>query len=156
YGMLEGFDRDSKDPRPIVDLRPLLELPEWFHALRVFRETGSTGPLARLIGIDSGKSAGCADVDRIVRSLEELSFAYEAGMPLELADAAECVTLSFAGAAPSAATPRIPLADQVSQLLADSCQVFRTSALAQGTLSKRQAAEWKSQLAVDDEELRRQ
>jgi hypothetical protein len=38
-GMVEGFDRDSKEPRPIVDLRSLLELPEWFHAVRVFRET---------------------------------------------------------------------------------------------------------------------
>ena len=49
YGMLEGFRPDSEEPRPIVDLRPLLELPNWFHAVRVFRETGSTGPLATLI-----------------------------------------------------------------------------------------------------------
>ena len=32
YGMVEGIRKN--DPKPIIDLQPLLELPEWFHAVR--------------------------------------------------------------------------------------------------------------------------
>jgi len=41
YGMLK---RDA--PSPFLDLRPLLELPRWVHALDVLRETGSALPMA--------------------------------------------------------------------------------------------------------------
>ena len=37
------------DPKPIIDLQPLLELPEWFHAVRMFRDLGTTEPIAQLI-----------------------------------------------------------------------------------------------------------
>ena len=43
YGMVEGFARDSKEPRPIVDLRSLLELPEWFHAVACFARPDRQG-----------------------------------------------------------------------------------------------------------------
>ena len=49
YGMVEGFDMGDTTPRPIVDLQPLLELPEWFHAVRMFRDYGTTEPIAQLI-----------------------------------------------------------------------------------------------------------
>ena len=38
YGMFEGVPREA--PKPIIDLRSLLELPEWFYAVRVFRDLG--------------------------------------------------------------------------------------------------------------------
>ena len=47
YGMVEGIPRD--DPKPIIDLQPLLELPEWFHAVRMFRDQGTTKPMADLL-----------------------------------------------------------------------------------------------------------
>ena len=47
YGMIEGSLPDV--PKPIVDLRPLLELPEWFHAVRMFRDQGTTSPIAKLL-----------------------------------------------------------------------------------------------------------
>ncbi len=156
YGMLEGLGRDSNAPRPIVDLRPLLELPEWFHAVRVFRETGSTGRLAGRMGGLRGESSQDVEVDTIVASLEKLSFAYEAGLPVELAYAAEQVTSSFAGGLPTAATKQIPLAKQVVQLLTDSCRLFQQRAVAQGVSSEKQETEWKERIAVDDDELRRQ
>lgn len=154
YGMLEGFDPESKEPRPIVDLRPLLELPEWFHAVRVFRETGSTGPLACLMRGLQGESVG--DTDTIIASLEKLAFTYEAGLPIELAYVAAQVASSFVEGLPSTATSQIPLASQVSQLLTDSCHVFQTGAVAQDMAPRRQEAEWKSHIPLDDDELRRQ
>ena len=42
YGMLEALG----EPKPIIDLQPLLELPEWFYAVRVFRETGTVRPIS--------------------------------------------------------------------------------------------------------------
>ena len=47
YGMIEGTSKDA--PKPIIDLQPLLELPEWFHAVRVFRDQGTTLPMAQLL-----------------------------------------------------------------------------------------------------------
>ena len=47
YGMIEGPPRDA--PKPIIDLRPLLELPEWFHAVQMFRDQGTTMPMAQLL-----------------------------------------------------------------------------------------------------------
>lgn len=44
YGMVE-----TADPKPIIDLQPLLELPKWFHAVRMFRDQGTTEPIAQLI-----------------------------------------------------------------------------------------------------------
>jgi len=156
YGMVEGFDRDSKEPRPIVDLRSLLELPEWFHAVRVFRETGSTGPLAGLMRGLRSESPQNIEVDAIVTSLEKMSFTYEAGLPVELAYAAEQVASSFAKGLPTTATTQIPLADQVSQLLIDSCQIFQTKAVDHEVLPNKKEAEWKSDIAADDDELHRQ
>ena len=156
YGMVEGFDRDSKEPRPIVDLRSLLELPEWFHAVRVFRETGSTGPLAGLMRGLRSESPQSIEVDAIVTSLEKMSFTYEAGLPVELAYAAEQVASSFAKGLPTTATTQIPLAGQVSQLLIDSCQIFQTKAVDHEVLPKKKEAEWKSDIAADDDELHRQ
>ncbi len=154
YGMLEGFARDSKEPRPIVDLRPLLELPEWFHAVRVFRDTGSTGPLAVLMRGLRGESVG--DADTIIASLEKLAFTYEAGLPVELAYVAAQVASSFAKGLPSTATTQIPLASQVSQLLTDSCHALQKGTVTQDMVSAKQETEWKSHIALDDDELRRQ
>jgi hypothetical protein len=156
YGMLEGFTRDSQEPRPIVDLRTLLELPEWFHAVRVFRERGSTGPLAGLMRGRLGESSRDAEVDAVVTSLEKTSFAYEAGLPVELAYAAEQVVAAFAKGLPTTATTQIPLANQVSQLMTDSCHVFRSKAVVQEMLDEKHDVKWKSRIAVDDDELERQ
>ena len=49
YGMVEGFAPGDTTPRPIIDLQPLLELPEWFHAVRMFRDQGTTLPMADLL-----------------------------------------------------------------------------------------------------------
>ena len=47
-GAYYGLLRDGLSP--FLDLRPLLELPRWLHALEVLRDTGSTLPMAKAIG----------------------------------------------------------------------------------------------------------
>ena len=47
YGMVEGIPPGV--PKPIINLQPLLELPEWFHAVRLFRDHGTTKSMADLL-----------------------------------------------------------------------------------------------------------
>lgn len=59
-----------------LDLRPLLILPDWIHALRVLNETGSAEPMAELLP-DAQNYSG------LKRNLSRLSEAYLSGLPVE-------------------------------------------------------------------------
>ena len=78
YGLL-NWDRSS----PFLDLRPLLELPSWIHALRVLRETGSALPMAEMLR-DGTRNSLASDLSR-------LSEAYLSGLPIELGRQARIV-----------------------------------------------------------------
>ena len=65
---------------PFLDLRPLLNLPRWLHALEVLRDTGSTLPMARSLEDRPGEGSA----QQIARELARLSDAYLSGLPLEL------------------------------------------------------------------------
>ena len=99
YGMLQEGES------PFFDLRPLLELPHWIHAIQVLRDTGSALPLAdalhagaetnaardiasRLEARDSllrsKKPDKLPSKDSSVRDLLLLSEAHLSGLPLEL------------------------------------------------------------------------
>lgn len=163
YGMVEGFARDSKEPRPIVDLRSLLELPEWFHALRVFRETGSTGPLAGLIsplaeGLRSkAKSEGnTPELHQIANNaakmrdgLNQFSFAYESGMPLELGKAATRLAESVRQL-PLEVTNRLPLSAGLAKLLQSELDPMAFAS------APNWSGKWKTKVAIDEPELSRQ
>ncbi|MFG0262621.1 MAG: hypothetical protein ACF788_09550, partial [Novipirellula sp. JB048] len=72
YCRLETGSQDQDDSKPIIDLKPVLELAHWFHALAVFRETGSMRQIAGLV-TDRG----------IQNQLNELSQFFMNGMPVE-------------------------------------------------------------------------
>jgi len=164
YGMLEGFGRDSKEPRPLVDIRPLLELPEWFHAVRVFRETGSTGPLAGLITRlavalrSEAQSAGntrelhklASDTEKMGDVFQRFSFAYESAMPLELGKAATLLAKSLDGSLPTEVSGRLPLASGLANFVRAALEPLAFSS------PPTWKGEWKTQVAIDAEELSRQ
>ena len=77
YGLL---NRNRDAPSPFLDLRPLLALPRWVHALEVLRETGSTLPMARIL--EDGPPRQPARDN--ARDLKRLSETYLSGLPLEL------------------------------------------------------------------------
>lgn len=54
YGLWRPIDQG---PSPFLDLRPLLVLPEWIHALRVFADAGDASGLGRLIETDGDQAA---------------------------------------------------------------------------------------------------
>lgn len=65
---------------PFLDLKPLLALPRWIHALQVLRDTGSALPLAEALqaGVEGQLATG------IARELRQISEAYLSALPLEL------------------------------------------------------------------------
>ena len=75
YGML-----NSDASSPFLDLRPLLELPRWVHALQVLHDTGSALPIAQALG---GEQNGPWS-RKVTQDLRLLSEAYLSGLPLEL------------------------------------------------------------------------
>lgn len=72
YGLLRG-----NDTSPFLDLRPLLRLPHWIHALEVLGETGSFLPMANTL---KDEPAGRT----IASELTKLSESFLSGLPLEL------------------------------------------------------------------------
>jgi hypothetical protein len=78
-GAYYAWLRDEPEPSPLIDLRPLLDMVESVHAVRVFTESGDAGPLAERIRAANGQSA-----KRIARELLWISQARAAGLPLEL------------------------------------------------------------------------
>ena len=83
YGML---NRNRNAPSPFLNLRPLLELPRWTHALEVLRETGSALPLASLLGAVPWRNSQFPN--QLSDQLKGLSEAYLSGLPLELGEKA--------------------------------------------------------------------
>lgn len=74
-----GYELRRDEVSPFLDLRPLLELPRWFHALEVLRETGSALPMAAALDRQQNQSART-----IARELGQISEGYLSGLPLEL------------------------------------------------------------------------
>ena len=105
--MIEGSPQGA--PKPIIDLRPLLELPEWFHAVQMFRDQGTTMPMAQLLqpladtlndeieqlfrsgDTEAGRrlAAQARPVGNSVDWLQRYAFAYESALPLELGKASK-------------------------------------------------------------------
>ena len=132
---------------PFLDLRPLLDLPRWLHALEVLRDTGSTAPMARII------SDGPRDsfAKKIERELSQLSDAYLSGLPLELGRQAH-------GIREQSRKPlkkrlernhHLPLATEMVDRLAAILEPF--------ALNERVSGDgWKQRITLSEEELKRQ
>ncbi len=165
YGMFE----DPEDVKPIIDLQPLLELPEWFHAVRMFRDQGTTKPMADLLQpladrLDeekanlfkkNKKSEAQKLVDQVkqvgysVAGLEKYAFAYESALPLELEKASRELIDSIEKLPLMDVAGLPPLVDELTKTIVS---VARKSAFAK-TPERRQ---WKQSILLDENELERQ
>ena len=140
YGLL---NRDG--PSPFLDLRPLLELPRWVHALEVLGETGSAMPLSKLIRDGST----CQLVKRIAEDLSGLSEAYLSGLPLELGRQTQ--------KAKQHKKPLKRLLEELGLPLAkELCEQFneRIDPFALHEQVKKQG--WKKKISLSEDELKRQ
>ena len=144
YGLLNR-DRDASSP--FLDLRPLLELPRWIHALEVLRETGSTLPMARIL--DDGPLSQPARDN--ARDLRRLSEAYLSGLPLELGWQARNIRANRLRPLRKLLRDvhHLPLADKVVEQLAEILERFALDGVPAG-------AGWKRQVEISEPELDRQ
>ena len=168
YGMIEGTPPNM--PKPIIDLQPLLELPEWFHAVRMFRDQGTTKPMADLLQpladrlneekaklFKAGdKSAGqklleqAKQVGYSVDWLEKYAFAYESALPLELEKASKGLinsiqklpTINFAGLP--------PLVAELTNAIVSAAKKLAFKKPPSG------GKNWKQDILLDKDELERQ
>ena len=143
YGMLNRIPKHS----PFLDLRPLLELPRWIHALEVLRDTGSTLPMARiLLGRQDSQPARANAGD-----LRRLSEGYLAGLPLELGWQAWNVRQQRRRPLQRLLRRdhQLPLADKLVARLGD---ILKPLALSEPSTD----AGWKRHVRLSEAELRRQ
>ena len=168
YGMAEGIPEDA--PKPIIDLQPLLELPEWFYAVRMFRDQGTTKPMAELLqplsdrlndererlfrsgDVKAGRilEAQASQVRNSVDCLQKYAFAYESALPLELGKASK-------GLIDSIQKPLTTNSVGIPPLFAELTEGI-TIAAKNSAFEKRprNAGNWKQTVVLDANELERQ
>ena len=142
YGML-----NSAGLSPFLDLRPLLELPRWIHALQVLHDTGSTLPIARIL---DGNSPGQLP-QRIAKELCQFSQAWLSGLPLELGRQAAIVAQQRIKPLRNLLRDgyHLPLAGELTGQIAAFLKPFALSGQVSGD-------GWKQRVALSKEELNRQ
>jgi CRISPR-associated DxTHG motif protein len=142
YGLLQ-----REKPSPFLDLKPLLELPTWIHALQVLRHTGSALPLAKAVR-DGKRNSSSAE---IAKHLSRISKAFLSGLPLELGDHVQRLL------APEAVDKvdeildghKLPLSIELRNQLLELLEPFK--------IEKQEMDEtWKSGIPLDSNELQRQ
>ena len=143
YGMLNKHPKLS----PFLDLRPLLDLPSWIHALEVLRDSGSTEPMARILrdGPDSQAARGSA------RDLAAVSEAYLSGLPLELGQQASNIRKYRLRSLRRLLgdSHRLPLADKLIERLDEILEPLALTSPPAGP-------GWKNQIRTSKTELQRQ
>ena len=171
YGMVEGLPRNV--PKPIIDLQPLLELPEWFHAVRMFRDQGTTMPMAKLLqplaemlnnekaqlfkdgDKEAGKklSAQANQVNTSVDWLQKYAFAYESALPLELGKAGKGLIDSIQKPLTPGSTGLPPLFAELTEAIATAAENAAFKKFPKGA---KKGANWKENIHLDANELERQ
>ena len=131
YCRLETENRDA--PKPIIDLKPVLDLAQWFHALAVFQETGSLRPVSSLVSDNQTREL-----------LRQLSQFFLTGLPIEAGDAASRIVQR---AADVGLLPDIPLRTELEQHLLEKVRPLA------GTLLDGQS---KKNVLLDRKEIHRQ
>ncbi len=142
YGLWRPIEEGSS---PFLDLRALLVLPEWIHALRVFGDTGDASRLGRLIESDGDQTARA-----MAKELRQISEARAAGLPLELGQ----TSASFRAERKKPFKKALGaqgalLEDELWQRLEDPLRRFAFDA-------QNQSKGWKKQVALNVDELKRQ
>ncbi len=139
YGLL-----NRNGPSPFLDLRPLLELPRWIHALEVLRETGSTAPLADALRDETQSQ-------KIKGELSQLSDGYLSGLPLELGRAAHRIRKQSLKPLRKLLehSHRLPLASELVERLDEILEPF-------SLIEPAPSNGWKRQILLSKQELERQ
>ncbi len=142
YGLL-----NSERPSPFLDLRPLLNLPDWIYAVRVLGETGSALPIAKVIRHHAQPGSAALEISD---KLSWFSEAYLAGTPIELGRHAHAVRQKreqFKRTLEQ--VHQLPLAQELVERFDKTLSVHALTELPSGN-------GWKKKIALSEAELHRQ
>ncbi len=143
YGLLRRGEAS-----PFLDLKPLLELPEWLYALRVLRDTGSALPMVKLLR----EAPSNQQNQQIEPELTELSEACLSGLPIELGAKASRIRERFRKPLRRLLTGhyRLPLGNELCDRIHTTLEPFALRD------QKFEGDGWKGQIRLTERELKRQ
>lgn len=120
-GIYYAMHEASSDIKPFLDLKILIDLVEWFYAVKLFKETGQASSLVSLLAPYSRCPEGisgrdCQEYSRtkgIRNSLDSFSNQYSAALPLELGMEARSLATRLE-TVPSVLLDNIPLFNELA------------------------------------------
>ena len=150
YGALEG-GADASAAKPILDLGPLLELPRWFQAVEVFRDSGNASRIAKLVRERHRRRIEGREHPLAVANLADLlsrgSTALASGRPIEAGMEAAGAVVQIESGKLADALHDVPLAERLGSLIKEHLESIAVD---------RRVAKVKSDLSLDSAELDRQ
>lgn len=144
----EGAVARNVTEATFLDLRPLLALPRWLHALQVLGDTGSTTPMAEVL-CDGPRSQPAG---RIARELSRISEGYLSGLPVELGRETHLFRRHSLDALKKLLRRdhHLPLAGELVDQLGELLEPFALTQRVPG------GDGWKRHVVLSDDELKRQ
>ncbi len=152
------------DPKPVIDLKPVLDLANWFHAVAVFKDYGSTQPFAELtqslaVQLKAKAEAGGNDQEfhrqagqmkALTNALGDYSFNNNVALPLELGKTSCSLAQLVGQFSQSQLQNQLPLAEELGDQIGTEASRF---AFPHRPPSK---GKWKESITLDIDELARQ
>lgn len=149
-GAYYGLLREEPQVSPLLDLKPLMDLPQWIYAVRIFNETGDA---RRLVGLVERLSP--TQTQQARRAMEEASSSYLAGLPLELGEAASRALQHLKPVRKALAVSGIPLSERLIDKLRETLSKFQLAGAA-AAAGASGSGNWKRNIPLDVAELNRQ
>ena len=160
YGMYDASADGS--PAPFVDLRALIDVPEWIHGIRTFTKYGDPSAITatfrdweRELRASAEAAANPRHVhmqasknEKISESLATAGKAYLNGLPLEMGQAFNSLDHALQDYDTTAISERLPLAHGLMQRISEVARGLATQS--------RSRKSWRSRLQLDRVELARQ
>lgn len=161
YGMLEATDASGN--APFVDLSILLEMTDWFQAVRTFKGLKNARPLIEMLRrnidewspVDTTGTNGKNDLETFVKYIEKFNFNYGAGLPVELGKSAFSIEDVYTNKLMTFLkselhSPSIPMSSELMEHVVNSAKPFTFHE------SPSSGGNWKQSVAINDDELMRQ
>jgi CRISPR-associated DxTHG motif protein len=167
HGMLLDGPGTPAPPAMLLDLQPIADLQDWVRAIGGFRETGNASAIAGMLegharALSQRMSTGDEHawrriggaVKRAAEQVQRVSACYEAGLPLELGDAARAAIMALDGLRTTepadAWSAGLPMAGELLDRLGEAARPFAFAS--QGA----RKGGWKREIRCHRDELARQ
>lgn len=110
------FEVDEED-KPVVDLSLILDMVEWFYAVRAFRETGQAGHIAAMLadfekcpaGLQGDRQRPYKQVEGLRKGFKTVAATYIQALPLEFGVAAAGLMNKLKASPPEHLQEKVPL-----------------------------------------------